>query len=84
MREIRTYGSEGGETQTNAPSLPLSRLTFVEKRTDARPVPSAPESAPYQESESLSRPLSRAVAKCNCVAVMQGGEQQGAKYQSVR
>ena len=25
MREIRTYGSEGGEAQTNAPSLPLSR-----------------------------------------------------------
>lgn len=24
MREIRTYGSEGGETQTNASFLPLS------------------------------------------------------------
>ncbi len=25
MREIRTSGSEGGEAQTNGPSLPLSR-----------------------------------------------------------
>jgi hypothetical protein len=25
MREIRTYGSEGGEAQTNGPSLPLSQ-----------------------------------------------------------
>ncbi len=25
MREIRPYGSEGGEAQTNGPSLPLSR-----------------------------------------------------------
>ena len=24
MREIRTYGSEGGEAETNRPSLPLS------------------------------------------------------------
>ena len=28
MREIRLYGSEGGEAQANGPSLPLSSPTL--------------------------------------------------------
>jgi len=38
MREIRTYGSEGGAAQTNAPSLPLPRRrTDIEKKAWRRP-----------------------------------------------
>jgi hypothetical protein len=33
MREIRLYGSEGGEAQSNEPSLPLS-ITFPLARSD--------------------------------------------------
>jgi len=29
MREIRTYGSEGGEAETNRPSLPLSPIMYL-------------------------------------------------------
>ena len=29
MREIRTYGSEGGAAQTNASSLPLSCFCYL-------------------------------------------------------
>ena len=43
MREIRTYGSEGGAAQANAPSLPLSGirlakiLAAVARRLHAHP-----------------------------------------------
>ena len=39
MREIRLYGSEGGEAQANGPSLPLSfwtlRVRVVPRQDDA-------------------------------------------------
>ena len=38
MREIRTYGSEGGEAETNRPSLPLSKAHayFRQAKPDLR------------------------------------------------
>ena len=37
MREIRTYGSEGGAAQTNASSLPLSRGEAADHGHACRP-----------------------------------------------
>ncbi len=40
MREIRPYGSEGGEAQSNGPSLPLSRRFVLQ---DTRPQLKGPD-----------------------------------------
>ena len=68
MREIRTYGSEGGEAETNRPSLPLCAPASVHRQRGGSP-----------RQECALRPET----ECNCVAARRGGKQQEVNDQSV-
>jgi len=53
MREIRTYGSEGGEVEPNRPSLPLS-TTGGARTTGYR---RAQQAAPLQQRARRAVPI---------------------------
>lgn len=67
MRENRTSGSEGGEAQTNGPSLPLCAFASEFEQWGA---------SPHQVD------VLRPVVDRNCVTARWGGEQRKANGQS--